>query len=218
MELLRKVRSRTVITGSLGLTALAWITWKIDPTASSSPLVPLLESAVLLVNIPLTILWPRGKRAAVAAFQRYLLNPVVRLLFRIGFVPFGYALVETVGRRTGRRYRTPVGNGLDGDVFWIIAEHGYRAGYVRNLLAEPTVRVKLRQGWRFVWRDGRATVLPDEDPLERQRRLVGWHPLRMLNAIVVRALGADLLVIRIDLAPRESASGADRVPSIERSA
>ncbi|WP_051179244.1 nitroreductase/quinone reductase family protein [Nocardia concava] len=207
-----------MITGSVGLTALAWITWKIDPTASSSPLVPLLESAVLLINIPLTILWPHRKRAVVTVFQRYLLNPVVRLLFRSGFVPFGYALVETVGRRTGRRYRTPVGNGLEGDAFWIIAEHGYRAGYVRNLIAEPAVRVKLRQGWRFVWRDGWATVLPNEDPLERQRRLVRWHPLRMLNAIVVRALGADLLVIRIDLTPRESAGEPDQAACIERSA
>ncbi|WP_433567454.1 nitroreductase/quinone reductase family protein [Nocardia sp. CA-151230] len=212
MEIRRKARSRTVITGSAAVAALVWITWKVDPTASSSPLVPSVESALALANIPLTIAWPSRKRAVVAAFQRYLLNPVVRLLFRIGFVPFGYALVETVGRRTGRRYRTPVGNGSAGDVFWIIAEHGYRAGYVRNLMADPTVRVKLRQGWRFVWRTGRATVLPDEDPLERQRRLARWRPLRILNAIMVRALGADLLVIRIDLdQPPGSAAPATAV-------
>lgn len=32
---------------------------------------------------------------------------------------------------------TPVGNGLSGDTFWLVAVHGTQADYVRNLQAEP---------------------------------------------------------------------------------
>jgi hypothetical protein len=43
-------------------------------------------------------------------------------------------------------------------------------------------------------------VLVDDDPWARQRWLIGWrHPLRALNACVVRVLGTRLLTVRIDL-------------------
>ena len=141
------------------------------------------------------------KLRLVRALQRYLFNPPIKLLFRLGAVPPGYALLETVGRRSGRPRRTPVGNGLVGDTFWIVAEHGPRAAYVLNLQANPRVRVKLRQGWRVVWRTGKAQVLPDDDPRERQRQLAGRSLSRRLNAFVVRALGTDLATVRIDLDP-----------------
>jgi hypothetical protein len=35
-----------------------------------------------------------------------------------------------------------VGNGLDGDTFWLVAAHGDPADYVRNLRAQPRVRYK----------------------------------------------------------------------------
>ncbi len=85
-----------------------------------------------------------------------------------------------------------MGNGLDGDTFWIVAEHGRRAGYVRNIEADP--RVRIRVGGR--WRTGRATVMPDDDPRRRQREI----GLRF-NATVVRAMGTDLLTVRVDLDP-----------------
>ena len=31
----------------------------------------------------------------------------------------------------------PVGKTLDGDTLWMVAEHGRRAGYVRNIEANP---------------------------------------------------------------------------------
>ncbi|MGH3394543.1 MAG: hypothetical protein ACRDPO_07615 [Streptosporangiaceae bacterium] len=40
---------------------------------------------------------------------------------------------------------------------------------------------------------------PDDDPLARQRRIIAWHPLRALNAINVRVLGADLLTVHVRL-------------------
>jgi len=87
---------------------------------------------------------------------------------------------------------TPVGNGLDGDTFWIVAEHGRSAGYVRNIEADPHVRVKIGAGWR----DGVAHPMPDDDPRARQRAI----GLRF-NAAVVRAMGTELLTVRVDLSP-----------------
>ena len=117
-----------------------------------------------------------------------MVNPVVKTV--AGYVPW-WALMETTGRKTGRPRRNPVGNGLDGDTFWIVAEHGHKAAYVRNIKANPKVR--LRVGGR--WRDGIAHVLEDDDPRSRQRTL------RPFNAAFVRLMGTDLLTVRVDLEP-----------------
>ncbi|MEV0278758.1 nitroreductase/quinone reductase family protein [Streptomyces sp. NPDC050610] len=146
-----------------------------------------------------------------------MINPPIRLLLRMGLMPLGYALLETRGRSSGRPRTTPVGNGRRKDTFWIVAEHGQRAGYVRNIQRCPRVRVRLRQGWRFVWREGTAHLLPDDDPYARQRRLSRFHPLRALNAIVVRVMGSELMTVRIDLNPlpqrREHGAITDRAPA-----
>ena len=88
--------------------------------------------------------------------QRWLVNPLVRALFAVGLNPLGLAILETRGRVTGRPRRTPVGNGRNGETFWIVAEHGWRAGYVRNIARDPRVRVRLRIGWRYRWVAGSA--------------------------------------------------------------
>jgi deazaflavin-dependent oxidoreductase (nitroreductase family) len=126
------------------------------------------------------------KRRVSRALGKYLVNPIVTLV--AGYVPW-WALLETTGRKSGRPRRNPVGNGLDGDIFWIVAEHGRRAGYVRNLEANP--RIRLRVGGR--WRNGIAQVLKDDDARARQRTL------RPLNAAFVRLMGTDLLTVRVDL-------------------
>ena len=123
----------------------------------------------------------------------------MRLLLAIGVNPFGLAILETRGHASGKIRRVPVGNGRKGDSFWIIAEHGTRAGWVRNIRHDPRVRVRLRVGLRYRWVDGIATVRPDDDPLARQRQIIAWHPLRALNAINVRVLGADLLTVHVQL-------------------
>lgn len=129
------------------------------------------------------------KRRLSTGLAKYLINPPARMLAGRRLWPF-HALLETRGRRSGRPRRVPVGNGLDGEVLWIVAEHGRRAGYVRNLEADPRVRVRV--GGR--WRDGVARVLPDDDPRERQRRI--GHGF---NTLVVRAMGTELLTVRVDL-------------------
>jgi hypothetical protein len=86
------------------------------------------------------------KHRIVHFLQKYLLNPQIKILFAIGIVLPGYALLETTGRKTGRPRRTPVGDGRVGSQFWLIVEHGMRAGYVRNIASDPRVRLKLRSG------------------------------------------------------------------------
>lgn len=146
-----------------------------------------------------------GPRAAkgrlVRRFQNRLLNPVMRRLLDKGLLPASYALLETTGRRTGLARRTPVGNGLVGDRFWIVAEHGRSAAYVRNVEADPRVRVRIRDGRRQVWRSGTAHLMPDDDPVARQRWLAGTGRGRGTNARAVRAFGSDLLTVRVDLDP-----------------
>ena len=139
------------------------------------------------------------KRHIVHALQKYLFNPPMKLLFALGAGRPGYALLETIGRTTGKPRRTPVGDGRVGNQFWLVAEHGMQAGYVRNIEKNPRVRVKVSRGSRSVWLSGTAHLLPDDDPRERQRWLGRERPGSASNAAVVRMMGTQLLTVRIDL-------------------
>ena len=139
------------------------------------------------------------KHRIVHFLQKYCLNPPIKLLFAIGVVPPGYALLETVGRKTGKPRRTPVGNGRVGEQFWLVAEHGRNAFYVRNIESNPRVRLKLRKGLRGRWHFGTAHLLPDDDPHERQRWLSQRVPGSGRNAVAVRLFGTELLTVRVDL-------------------
>ena len=123
-----------------------------------------------------------------------LIDRAARAAFKLGIMRRSTALLETVGRKTGLPRVTPVTNGLDGDSFWIVTEHGHRASYVRNIEGEPRVRVKAGRHWRA----GTARIL-DDDPHERLRRIVAVNPRARPNAQVVRKTGTEHLVIRIDL-------------------
>ena len=130
------------------------------------------------------------KRRASKFLSVRLLNPLTRRLLEAGLVPRGVALLETTGRRSGEPRRVPVGDGLRGEHFWIVAEHGRHADYVRNIERDPRVRVKVGRRWHA----GTAHVLLDDDPHERLRWL---H--RPLNDAGLRAMGSELLVVRVDL-------------------
>ena len=144
------------------------------------------------------------KRRISTALARRLVNPVVRRAAEHGLAPGSYAILETTGRRSGEPRRTPVGHAVMGETVWIVAEHGARAGYVRNIRANPRVRILLRDGWR----EGTARVVEDDDSRARLRKM----GLR-LNALAVRLAGTDLLSVRIDLDPPGAggpAGAADR--------
>jgi deazaflavin-dependent oxidoreductase (nitroreductase family) len=142
------------------------------------------------------------KHRVVRPFQNRVVNPLIKRLLKRGLLPPGYALLETTGRRSGQPRQTPVGDGLVGEQFWIVAEHGSNAAYVKNIAADPRVRVQVREGRRQAWLSGTAVALPDDDPLERQRWLATTGKGRGANARAVRAFGSELLTVRIDLDPR----------------
>ena len=130
------------------------------------------------------------KRRLSTFFTTKVVNPGVRFMLERGIAPKSVALLETTGRKSKQARRTPVGNGLRGDEFWIVTEHGRRASYVRNIEADPRVRVKVGRHWR----SGTAQLLPDDDPYERMRKLG-----RPANDSMVRLMGTEHLTIRIDL-------------------
>jgi deazaflavin-dependent oxidoreductase (nitroreductase family) len=117
------------------------------------------------------------KRRMATTFSGYLVNPVVKLI------------AGRMRRTSGKPRHTPVGDGLQGDTFWIVAEHGRHSDYVRNIMANPHVRVRVGG----TWRRGTAHVMPSDDARARQRTL---DPL---NAAIVRLVGTELLTVRIDL-------------------
>lgn len=134
--------------------------------------------------MPMTTL----KRRLATTFSGFIANPLAKLVAGANLrgVP---ALLETTGRKSGERRHTPVGNGLRGDTFWLIAEHGRHSDYVRNIVADPRVRVKVNG----TWRSGTAHLMPEDDPRVRQ------GTLDPLNAAIVRLVGTELLTVRIDL-------------------
>jgi deazaflavin-dependent oxidoreductase (nitroreductase family) len=139
------------------------------------------------------------KHRIVHFLQKYLFNPPLKFLFAIGVAVPGRAILETIGRKTGKPRRIPVGIGLVGKEFWIVTEHGQKAAYVRNIISNPRVRLKLRDGMRARWHTGTAHILSDDDPRERQRWLATQVPGSASNAAAVRFFGTQLLTIRIDL-------------------
>jgi deazaflavin-dependent oxidoreductase (nitroreductase family) len=188
---------RGLLAGTLVAAAIVWVPYALLP--GSSLFSAEVQTGIYLGLLLLTICSRRAKVLVIRVFQRYTINPLFRLMLRIGINPFGLAILETRGHRSGKVRRVPVGNGRKGDSFWIIAEHGSLAGWVHNVRHDPRVRVRLRLGLRYRWVDGIATVRPDEDALARQRQVIAWHPLRALNAVNVRVFGGDLLAVHVQL-------------------
>src|SRR4029434_4498567 len=97
------------------------------------------------------------KRRVSTFFTARVLNPLVRAAVRLGLPPTRVVILETRGRKSGLPRRIPVGKALEGDTLWIVAEHGRKASYVRNIEADPHVRVR-------VWgREKARTGLVDPD-------------------------------------------------------
>jgi deazaflavin-dependent oxidoreductase (nitroreductase family) len=132
----------------------------------------------------------RGKRRFAKFGAKWFANPPMRALLERGLAPKTHALLETTGRKSGLPRHVPLGNGLRGSHFWIVAEHGYGADYVKNIQANPRVRVKIGRRWH----DGTAHLLPDDDARARLRYL-----RRPVNDTLIRLAGSQLLTIRVDL-------------------
>src|SRR5258708_20766922 len=107
------------------------------------------------------------KDGVVQWVQKQVVNPMVGRQIRHGVGAGQRALLETTGRVSGQPRITPIGNGLIGDTFWMVTEHGHSAQYVRNLEADPPVRVCIPGRWRT----GTAHPLPPTAPIPRRRSL-----------------------------------------------
>lgn len=80
-------------------------------------------------------------------------------------------IVETVGRRSGKRRRIPVGYLDDGGRIIVVVEDGRRAHWVRNAIANDD---RLRIHLRGAWRPARLRIL-DADPEGYLRRMSRVH-------------------------------------------
>ena len=105
-----------------------------------------------------------------------LANAVTKLALYVGIPRPPYNLqnalvVETVGRRSGKRRRLPVGYLDDSGRIIVVVEDGTRADWVRNALAdEGRLRVHLRGAWRLA----RLKIL-DTDPASYLSRMSRVH-------------------------------------------
>jgi deazaflavin-dependent oxidoreductase (nitroreductase family) len=138
-----------------------------------------------------------NKRRVSTFITAKLVNPLVRAAARAGLPLPMVVILETRGRRSGKPRRIPVGKALDGDTLWIVAEHGRRSSYVRNIQADPRVRVRVGRRWRT----GSGQVLLDDDWRERQRRMPN-----KVNSASVRLMGTEHVTVRVDLDPPGAAA------------
>lgn len=79
-------------------------------------------------------------------------------------------VIETVGRRSGKRHRIPVGFLDDNGRIIVVVEDGLRANWVRNALARDG---RLRIHHRGCWREASLRMLQDdpEPYLARMNRI-----------------------------------------------
>lgn len=132
--------------------------------------------------------------------QKSVVNPLDKLAFALRTPPPGDALLETTGRRSGQPRVAPVCDCLEGSTFWIVAQRGRDADYVKNIAANPRVRVKGSLS-SSAWRAGTAEILDDDDPKERARILGRGNRWRRPCLQASASVATSPLTIRIDLDP-----------------
>jgi deazaflavin-dependent oxidoreductase (nitroreductase family) len=126
---------------------------------------------------------------------RYVANPLVRGMFRIGLTPPHHTMIETTGRKTGLTRRVPVTYGRSGREVWVIAQHGRKAGWVRNLEADPSVRLLLGGQWV----GGTAELVPDDDVHARARSFASQPVVQRMLTAMIRALETRPCSVRVTL-------------------
>ncbi|MBB4854138.1 deazaflavin-dependent oxidoreductase (nitroreductase family) [Mycobacteroides chelonae] len=122
------------------------------------------------------------------AIGRYLLNPAVAALTKLGVRTALTSELETTGRKTGQLRIVPVSAQFDSAGAWVICQHGTRSGWGSNIAANPHVRI--RQGNR--WRVGTAEFRPDDNVVARGRKFGA------VGARVFKALETTPVSVRID--------------------
>lgn len=122
---------------------------------------------------------PISKR--VARFNRYVTNPIQR---RFAWLAPGWAIVTHHGRRSGKRYRTPVNLYRRGDRYVIAAMYGADAEWIRNVIAAGAADIQTR---------GRHHRVVDPEIVHDPSHSEMPRPIRF----ILRRLGVDdFLVLR----------------------
>lgn len=71
----------------------------------------------------------------------------LQLPFFLVLPPAGFGVLTTTGRRTGRQRRTCVRVIRSGDKAYLVAIGGARTGWLKNIRADPNVRLRIRDGF-----------------------------------------------------------------------
>ena len=136
---------------------------------------------------------------AAALFERVAPHRIIRWYWKIvnplwmviaGRVP-GFVLLETTGRRTGRKRRVPLGGRMENESLWLVAVHAADSHYIKNIAVNPQVRVRVGGNWK----EGTATLVPEDDARRRAARV------NLINSWFERVASSDLLTVRIDFRP-----------------
>ena len=136
---------------------------------------------------------------AVAIFERAAPRRTVRAYQRannklqaplMGLLP-GWGIIETRGHRTGQLRRVPVGGRVLDGSFWLVAGDGRASAFVRNIDADPRVRIRFRGSWH----DGIARVVEGDDAVARALRI---NPI---NGVFVRIANprSRMLSVHVEL-------------------
>lgn len=149
--------------------------------------------AIVVVLAALPVIYLIG----VPLFERFAPTRAVRAYQRAAnpfFMPMsgrlpGFGIVETTGRKSGLARPTPVGGRLAGKTFWFVSGIGTQTHYVRNIEADPRVRVKVKGRWHT----GTATLVPEDNTTKR----VFW--INPVNGFFLWLANRDPVSIRIDL-------------------
>jgi deazaflavin-dependent oxidoreductase (nitroreductase family) len=109
---------------------------------------------VYIVAVPLfERVAPRSWVRAYARFANPFFEPWTGLIW-------GWAVIETTGRTSGQPRRTPIGGRLRGNTYWLVAAERGRSHYLKNIEANPRVRLRVHGSWRT----GKAHVLTEDSP------------------------------------------------------
>jgi deazaflavin-dependent oxidoreductase (nitroreductase family) len=122
-------------------------------------------------------------------------------------------VIEHVGRRSGRPYRTPVNYTVVGGDVYCLAGFGARTDWYRNVLARPEIAVWLPDGR---WEARAEDASDDPCRLHLMRRvlidsgfaapLIGLHPKRIEDTDLAEVT-ATYPLLRITLLERRDAPG-----------
>jgi len=137
---------------------------------------------------------PRIQRGVQLVAGRSLNRAAVATL-RLGlpvppYAPDRALVLETFGRKTGKRRLTPMGCLREGDQLLVVSEHGRRADWLRNALALPHVRLWLA-GKPY---QAHVQVLDSADPEVLLARMGN-----KLHAATIHAMAHDPCVVSFDL-------------------